>query len=126
MHANEVNETGRRGRRGPEPPGSASFSGATRAMEGWEVNSERTDQLVLGDVGCDNDWGRKFQTIRDLALFSFNALSTFEKAPFLTRFARASQFIGIFTSVGSDPSPLLRWLLWTRSSSTAARVAIPH
>jgi hypothetical protein len=65
MYADEVDETGHRGREETEPPGSDGFGRASRVGKGWNANSKRTDQLVLGDVGDDNDWGRKLQTIRE-------------------------------------------------------------
>lgn len=45
--------------------------------------SKRADQLVLRDVGYDNYWRRKFQTIRESTLFPSTPI--FERAPFLTR-----------------------------------------
>jgi hypothetical protein len=65
MYADEVNETGHRGCAELEPPGSDGFGRAARVGEGRSVNFERTDQLVLGDVGYDNDWRRKLQTVRE-------------------------------------------------------------
>lgn len=72
MYTDEVNETGHRRRQEPGPPGPDSFGGATRVGEGWGVESKRADQLVLRDVGYDNNWRRKLQTIRESASSSFD------------------------------------------------------
>ena len=98
MHADEINKTGHRGCQQPEPPGPDSFGRTARVGEGWCVDSERANQLVLGDVGYDNDWRRKLQTIRELVLLP-QPPSVFERAPFLTRSARASRLVGIVTSL---------------------------
>ena len=57
MYADEADEAGHRGRQEP--------AWAARDLEGRFINLERTDQFVLGDVGYDNDRGRKLQTIRE-------------------------------------------------------------
>lgn len=65
MHADQVNKTGHRRREEPKPPGSDSFYRAERVGEGWNADSERTVQLVLGDVGHDNNWGRNLRPLRE-------------------------------------------------------------
>lgn len=65
MYADEINETSHRGRAELEPSGSDGFGRAARVGEGRSVNFERTDQLVFGDVGYDNDWRRELQIIRE-------------------------------------------------------------
>ena len=57
MYADETHEAGRRGRQ--------ESGRTTRDMEGRFINPERTDQLVLGDVGYDNDRRGRLQIIRE-------------------------------------------------------------